>query len=1226
MNTTQEIDIIDSLNDVDSLESEIQRLNTIINDIQNRIFNVNAGINREDLNYLNTELSKYQRMYQKAITKLSELRMIDKNGITSISDYSNDSRTVNNVSNDVNSTSVYNSSSGGIAPSAGSSPSVGASPSVVPSPAVQAAPNATPITVISDSDNIDIPIDVKASVNNTLSQTKEGYTERPIDSKVETLGVPSVEENRIQQDAPNWIKPEENGKPIAGKVETLGVPSVEENRIQQDVPNWIKPEENGKPIASKVENMSTATNENVIGSNTPNINKLERDEKIFNSKIEPKTISTSNNTTSSNTTGNLAVGIKNGVNINKMTRDEKIFDEKTSTSEIIVESNSPKIDKIERDYSVFENKPDSPKIDKIERDYSVFENKHDSPKIDKLERDYSVFENKTSTNVVSDLEAGIKNATSNLTSNIQSESNNTSSLSENDISSLNRKSLGGKLSDAISNMQTNNKPNISTSNETVRNDVGNQTGPIPFVPKTSSTPQQSFVPTTPEQVKDKLVKSGIPESVIDVNRIKISENGNVQIPIQDGGKIVTITYDPKGDNTHGVTFKTGDGGIAASNYINNNSLNNKQNGYSVTYSTAGSGGEEMYGYVEKAKSALGLGNDYNIYGGSSAGARNIIEVAAKDTGNYDLVFCDAAYDAKDVVGELAKDEYAGMRQHMHDNGSFVFAYEGNGNGAGDPKTAVDNYMKLIVDENGNVKDDALNIVVGTNDVLRNHAITGSDGNAPFSPEFFLTNNEMENIRNGYDPNLLADTSVNGVETNYYYLNTNEFIRGDYTGKYIDGKYTFVDSNGNDLSRTQAEINNYVNSARSWVANTFIEQGDINKIPMFDELTGSLKSRLSTLGAGGFSRVSTVYNSVSSTSNNLIAAVNNTTCATKGISDYATCANCTAAFPESLNTSNAFLYSVTGTLLGDIKTEVSSIQQMLNNYLNTDISISQDAQLLEDGSGLLGGAVIPSNIDFDSLKSFDIDSRFTNIFSESIKEGKVGSVSVADLNSMLSPNGVIMSGLQNEIQDSKALHDSILGILDNQLVSGEGWSALKAHLGDYLGICDLRVNAAETLEAAYNQAITMIRDYIAPDASMDDGQIPEYEEKIRLLERDIQEMHTRISNLKRDIANLSNVRPTPIYEQDSKGNYYFAGYDYSAYNAAQAQIQANNAIIHDLNNQIDVAEEAKAVATEYLNRLKGFAEVMNSANQIISDATMQVNNTYGAAVNSMVPVVVQPTAF
>ena len=36
--------------------------------------------------------------------------------------------------------------------------------------------------------------------------------------------------------------------------------------------------------------------------------------------------------------------------------------------------------------------------------------------------------------------------------------------------------------------------------------------------------------------------------------------------------------------------------------------------------------------------------------------------------------------------------------------------------------------------------------------------------------------------------------------------------------------------------------------------------------------------------------------------------------------------------------------------------------------------------------------------------------------------------------------------------------------------------------------------------------------------------------------------------------------------------------------------------------------------------------MNSANQIISDATMQVNNTYGAAVNSMVPVVVQPTAF
>lgn len=329
---------------------------------------------------------------------------------------------------------------------------------------------------------------------------------------------------------------------------------------------------------------------------------------------------------------------------------------------------------------------------------------------------------------------------------------------------------------------------------------------------------------------------------------------------------------------------------------------------------------------------------------------------------------------------------------------------------------------------------------------------------------------------------------------------------------------------------------------------------------------------------------------------------------------------TSAFPASAGVANSFFCATSGALLEHIAHDTKNIEQILVNATLVDKDLANDAALI-NGDGFSNDdsyKVELSNAYIEQMKKINSG----NIFNL-VTQGNAGRVDMADLNGLLS--GSIGSTLRCEIEDANNLKDSISALRNDPNISSPSWDKMLERLDKYSEYCDLRIKAAETLEGAYQEATNLISNYISPDASMDDGEIPQYEETIELLKRDIQEMHTRISNLRREIANLSNVRPTPIYEQDSKGNYYFAGYDYSAYNAAQAQIQVNNTIIHDINNQIASAEEAKEEATIYLHRLRGLAAVMNQANQIVNDALSQVNDSYASAVNSVVDVTVQAYA-
>ena len=135
--------------------------------------------------------------------------------------------------------------------------------------------------------------------------------------------------------------------------------------------------------------------------------------------------------------------------------------------------------------------------------------------------------------------------------------------------------------------------------------------------------------------------------------------------------------------------------------------------------------------------------------------------------------------------------------------------------------------------------------------------------------------------------------------------------------------------------------------------------------------------------------------------------------------------------------------------------------------------------------------------------------------------------------------------------------------------------------------------------------------------------------MKKLNTDIKNAEAKKRMLEIENAGLSKIRFKSWQEchSDAKGNLYYTYHDNAAeYNAAQARIASNNARIADLEVQLDLARHTLEIATQQLNKLNGLAGKINEANGMIADALSVVNSKYGALVESMPNIVVEPLTF
>lgn len=738
-------------------------------------------------------------------------------------------------------------------------------------------------------------------------------------------------------------------------------------------------------------------------------------------------------------------------------------------------------------------------------------------------------------------------------------------------------------------------------------------------------------------------------------KVTVDPNFNVKIQINHGGRISNINYNYYEEYDRGVSFVSGDTGTTDANNVMDGAVT-QDNYYSITYNTQTSCNEHTVATTNQIVDILGLNEneDYHIFSSHSDGGTTFFNEIREYDGKYDIVVCEGAYDAKNFVDGMLSSDNEAIRNNLRENGGVIVAYEAlAGHGAGDPMKAINNYMRLVDDgaDTTHIKssdttindkgEEPLRVIVGINQKINGHS--SANGAISTSPIELFKTDEMDAIANGFDVTTYADDGsvtydengnpTGGVrtfenhETRYYNLNSAEFLSGNYAGGTVNGEYIVyltdehgraIDRNGNITDNPDdyvclafdslEELQNYFTTARAQVENQFISQGKI------DEMLALSEKKFQEMG-GVRGMTYQNYQTVVSDANNIINTANNTTCSNRGASDYAVFENSNSSFPSSLNNSNAFLYGITANLLSDLQQDFTSLQNVLEGKVDLENYLVNATNALNDG-GINGTG---ADIALEGSYLSTIDPAFTEIFTTKVPQGNVGKISVNDLNTAISENGIIMSGLNNDINDANALSMSIDEFVNSLGLEGEDWETIQAHFAQYQEICKARIEADNIMKAAYRDAAELITRYISPDESMDDGQIPEYKQTIQDLTNDINNSKAEVESLKAENAQLATVGPECTSGTDKDGNPY-EHCDWGPVHAAEAKISRNNALIFALERHIEVATQAREEAIIYLGRLEGFATVLNTANQMIADGMAEAQSIYGVAVDNFNPVI------
>lgn len=359
--------------------------------------------------------------------------------------------------------------------------------------------------------------------------------------------------------------------------------------------------------------------------------------------------------------------------------------------------------------------------------------------------------------------------------------------------------------------------------------------------------------------------------------------------------------------------------------------------------------------------------------------------------------------------------------------------------------------------------------------------------------------------------------------------------------------------------------------------------------------------------GSTKKVGVNYDGVLSSVNNVINSINSTSSLQDG-SGYSITESKSSIF-DSVSGGGDYLKNVSSNLLYQISLGMNNVGTMLDNFKVMDSNLAKIADGLNDGlkQGLFGSP--SSTISTDKIQSFEsIVKNNTTLYDANISIGNAGKITLSELSSSIKAQ---TSALSNEISDASKMATSLDSLINSSDIQGSGWDAFKNILNKYKSCNDTRSKAAQKLLEAYESAEKIITDYISPDEQMDDGQIPEYEEKIAALEREIANCESKIASLQSENARLASVQPkvTYTYKEGKK----ITKTDDSAYKAAQAQIAANTKLIAEAQGLLETAKAAKEEAEIYLERLRGLAAIISKANQLINDAITEIESMYASEV-------------
>ncbi len=710
------------------------------------------------------------------------------------------------------------------------------------------------------------------------------------------------------------------------------------------------------------------------------------------------------------------------------------------------------------------------------------------------------------------------------------------------------------------------------------------------------------------------------------NSIDSSTRYQIRLATMNKGETdtMTITFDPTKTETLNRTIINypGSGGWKAHGVegygvgnFDQYSLEN-DNGY-VTINMNGCGtNPEMckgaYNAAELIQKSYGNVADNHRYvvTGASAGATSTVEMVNAiiqgrgdtDHSPIDIMLLDGAASCEGFIAEIENNTT--VKNEMINSGSIIYAYESKDKDIGTKDgniIAIDNLGQLAEKGMVIVEKDPRNGGYPDHTGMNSNELMISNGESKrIVNESFDSNNES----NKY--NLILPTK--GSDGHYQTKEITERQLSAYSeyrktmGSSEEIQY-FKKLSENDLDIITLVQPNQIEegSEKNQVTARIIQKDDNND--------SQLKSNTSSNSTSQDNSTMIEYNAVVESANTIISSINETTFRDNTNLNYHFCQNTTADFPESLNQANAFLFATSGNLLNGISNDIKNIGNILESYALIDQELTNEAGLLNGG---IIGDTKAKDTSINNATYIDTNSLCTSLFGDQLKQGDVGKISASDISGMINGSeliGVIGNGLYSEYQDAKNLKESIEGLINNPNITSPEWKIMKERLNSYSDCCSARMKATEILEDAYLDSLIMVQDYMAPDEYLDDGEIGSYETKLATAT-------AKVEQLEVENATLSAIELVEETVTDPETGQSYTISNASEYYAAQQKIAANTAQIESLN--IDITEYNRM-----LDKLYGWATVLNKANQIVDDAINQVNRIYGSEVNAINSVNVTP---
>ena len=299
--------------------------------------------------------------------------------------------------------------------------------------------------------------------------------------------------------------------------------------------------------------------------------------------------------------------------------------------------------------------------------------------------------------------------------------------------------------------------------------------------------------------------------------------------------------------------------------------------------------------------------------------------------------------------------------------------------------------------------------------------------------------------------------------------------------------------------------------------------------------------------------------------------------------------------NNMNNINSFIGNMTGMYNSALASECEIIYKIAATINEMDANMANQAMNLNDGMNIgafsndLG--TLLNSLNSNVLDFSNINLEETLFSNATLKAERTGNISTNDIDVTLSSLKTNLNTYKTEATNTKNQISSFQSMYGSVL-KGAIWDQVNNQLDLFDNVLQQQTATIENITKAVEEAFNELKAYMSPYDSLDDSKIPE-------IEQQIDDAKASIEALKASIE-AEKAKGHYEYSEDDEGNrteYWVSDTDWEKINGWLVEID---------NYQTEI----EVTLQPLLDKLKGLAEAVATAERKINEAIIDSYNNYG----------------